>query len=154
VTRLAIAVACLTIGPLAAQTQPAGAGPCSLVTGAEVQAAVGSPSPEGVINATNKAVCDYKIGNGILNVTLTPKGPGDSAEKTVAELKKRNIAATVVPGLGDSAYSSSPGYGMQQLGVFKGGSQVIVTVMLLSGGEAKAKAAADAVVRKALPRVK
>jgi hypothetical protein len=151
--RYAIAISCLAIGPLAAQTQPA-AGPCSLVTGAEVQAAVGAPSPDGAVNAHNKAVCDYKIDNGILNVTLTPKGPGDSAERTVAELKKRNIAAAVVPGLGDSAYSSSPGSGMQQLGVYKGGSQVIVTVMLFSGGEAKTKAAAEAVIRKALPRVK
>jgi hypothetical protein len=86
-------------------------------------------------------------------VSLTDKSSADSAERTVAELKKSKIAATVVPGLGDGAYSSSPGYGMQQLGAYKGGKQVIVTAMIMGAPEAKVKAAIEKVMRKALTKL-
>ncbi len=106
-----------------------------------------------MVNSTNKLVCDFKAGGGTVGIMLTGKGPADNAEKTVAELKKQKIEAAVVPGLGDSAYASSPGYGMQQLGVFKGSNQLIVTVLLPGSPEAKSKAVAQAVMRKALARV-
>ncbi|MCX6627780.1 MAG: hypothetical protein NTW28_09150, partial [Candidatus Solibacter sp.] len=107
------------------------------------------------VNANNKSVCDFKVGDAgsIVNIMLTSKSAADSAEKTVAELKKGKISAEVTPGFGDSAYSSSPGYGMQQLGVYKGSKHVIVTVLLLGAPDAKSKTAAQAIMRKALPRV-
>jgi hypothetical protein len=107
------------------------------------------------VNATNKSVCDFKGGAGsLVSVMLAPKGPADTAEKIVSELKKRNISAQTVPGFGDGAYASSPGYGMQQLGAFKGSNQVIVTALIMGAPEAKSKAVTQAVMTKALAKVK
>jgi Tfp pilus assembly protein PilX len=143
------------LGSAAAQPLKPGPSPCALVTKAEVQAAVGSPVSEGVINKTNKSVCDFKIGDAgsALNIMLTPKGPADSAEAMVAGLKKQKISAEVTSGFGDSAYASSPGYGMQQLGVYKGSNHVIVTVLVFGAPEAKSKTVAQTVMRKALSRL-
>ena len=136
---------------ISALAQPAkpGAGPCALLTKAEVSEAAGTPVSEGVVNSTNKLVCDFKVGE-----LLTDKAAGDSGEKTVSELKKRKMTAEVVSGFGDSAYVSSPGYGMQQLGVYKGSKHVIVTVMIMGSPEAKAKAVAEKTMRKALARLR
>jgi hypothetical protein len=155
--RLLAALFCMSffLGPVAAQPSKPGLSPCALLTKAEVQEAVGATVSEGVPNATNKSVCDFKVGDAgsLVSIMLTAKGPADSAAKTVAELKKRNIGGEVVPGLGDSAYASSPGYGMQQLGAYKGSHQVIATVLLFGSPEAKSKTVAQAVMRKALARV-
>ena len=141
------------VGSALAGTQTSG--PCSLVTKAEVQEAVGTPVSEGAVNTINRSVCDFKVGDlgSAVGILLTSKRPGDSAEKTVAELKQKKIAAQVVSGFGDGAYTSSGGFGMQQLGVYKGSSHVIVTVLLMGAPEAKGKAAAEAVMRKALVRL-
>src|SRR5579871_3790829 len=130
-------------------------GPCSLLTKAEIQEAVGTPVSDGAVNAINRTVCDFKVDafGSAVSVLLTGKIPGDSAEKTVAELKKQKISGQVVSGFGDSAYVSSPGFGMQQLGVYKGSSHVIVTVLLMGAPDSKSKAVAESVMRKALVRV-
>lgn len=129
--------------------------PCSLLTGAEVKQAAGVEVSDGAPNSINKLVCEYKTATpgSMISVLLTAKAPADSADKTVAELIKRKITASVVPGLGDSAYASSPGYGMQQLGAYKGTKHVVVTVLLMGAPEARAKAAATAVMIKALARI-
>lgn len=141
------------LGPALAGSPPTG--PCSLLTKAEVQEAVGTPVSEGAVNKINRTVCDFSVGDlgSAVSIMLTGKIPGDTAEKTVAELKKRNIAGQVVSGFGDSGYASSPGYGMQQLGAFKGSSHVIVTVLLMGAPEAKSKKVAETVMTKALVRV-
>lgn len=151
----ALLLVLVVLGSAAAQTPKPAAGPCALLTQAEVQEAVGTPVSAGVVNANNKSVCDFKVGDtgSSVGIMLVPKAPGDSAEKTVAELKKRKIAAEVTPGFGDSAYASSPGYGMQQLGAYKGSSQVIVTVLVFGAPEAKSKTVAQTIMRKALARV-
>lgn len=142
------------LGPLAAQTAKS-LTPCSLVTKAEVGAAIGASVGDGTPNANNKAVCDYVSAEtgGVANVTLVPKAPGDSAEKMVAELKKRKINSEVTSGFGDSAYVATQAYGMQQIGVYKGANHVVVTVLLMGKPEAKAKEAAHAIMRKALTRL-
>jgi hypothetical protein len=153
--RIALALISISLipGAVSAQAPKAAAGPCGLVTKAEIQEVLGASVSDGVANSLNKAVCDYKSDGGVINLTLTPKTAADNAERTVAELKKRNIKAEVVPGFGESAYAASPGYGMQQLGVYKGTSQVIVTVMFFGKPEAKAREVGQAIMRKALPRV-
>ena len=155
--RLPIALSCLSffLGFAAAQPPKPAISPCALLTKAEVQEAVGAPVSEGVVNAINQSDCDFKIGDegSAVGILLTAKAPGDTAERTVAELKKRNTTAEVIPGFGDSAYASSPGYGMQQLGVYKGSNHVIVTVLVLGAPDAKSKTIAQAVMRKALARV-
>lgn len=141
--------------PRAALAGAAPSGPCSLLTKTEVQEAVGTPVSDGTVNTINRTVCDFKVDalGSAVSVMLTGKIPGDSAEKTVAELKKQKIGAQVVSGFGDSAYASSPGFGMQQLGVYKGSSHVIVTVLLMGAPEAKSKKVAEVVMNKALARV-
>jgi hypothetical protein len=137
-----------------AQAPAAGLAPCAVVTKAEIQEAVGAAVADGTLNANNKSVCDFKVGDaGVVSVMLTNRSSDENAEKTVAELKKRKIAAEVAPGFGESAYSSSPGYGMSQLGAYKGARQVIVTAMLFGAPEAKNKAVVEKVMRKALARV-
>ena len=149
----AIFLAGAVLGP-AAQTAKS-ITPCSLVTKAEVTEAIGASVTDGAPNANNKAVCDFisPETGGAANVTLTPKAPGDSAEKMVAELKKRKIDSEVVAGFGDSAYVAAQAYGTQQIGVYKGANHVIVTVLLMGKPEAKAKQAAQAIMRKALTRM-
>lgn len=133
----------------------AGADPCALVTAAEVKEATGVAVAGGVVNRLNKQVCDYKAAaaGSLLNVTLTDKGPADNAARTVAELNKRGMKAEEATGIGDSAYRSSPGYGMQQMGAYKGAKHVVVTALLAGASEAKTKAAVEAVMKKALARV-
>jgi hypothetical protein len=63
------------------------------------------------------------------------------------------MTGAVVAGIGDSAYSSNPGYGMQQLGAYKESKHVVVTVFIMGAPEAKAKAIAEKVMRKALTRL-
>jgi hypothetical protein len=125
------------------------------LTKAEVQEAVGSPVSDGELNPNNKSHCTYKIGaaGSSVGVTLVDKGPGESAEKMVAELMKRKISAQVVPGIGDGAYASSPGYGMQQMGAYKGSKHVIATVLVSGAPEAKSKAVAEKVLRKAVGKL-
>jgi hypothetical protein len=143
------------LGAAMAQAPKAGLSPCALLTKAEVQEAAGTPVSEGALNTTNKSICDFKAGDtgSSISIMLTSKAAADSAEKVVAELKKGKIGAEVISGFGDGAYASSPGYGMQQLGVYKGSNHVIVTVLLLGAPEAKSKTVAQAVMRKALARV-
>ena len=155
--RLSTALVCVSVflGSAAAQPSKPGLSPCILVTKAEVQAVVGAPVSEGAINKTNKSVCDFKIGDAgsVASIMLTAKGPADTAEAMVAGLKKQKISAEVTSGFGDSAYASSPGYGMQQLGVYRGSNHVIVTVLVFGAPEAKSKTIAQAVMRKALARL-
>jgi hypothetical protein len=139
---------------LAATAQVKPAAPCSLLTAADIQQVAGGAVTEGTPNKLNPSVCDYKMAAGsILNVTVTPKGPADTAEKMVSELKKRNITAEVVAGIGDSSYASSPGYGMQQAGAYKGSNHVIVTILLAGAPEAKARTTAQTLLKKALTKV-
>ena len=139
----------------AAQPANPGLAPCALLTKAEVQEAAGAAVSDGVVDPRNKLICNFKIGDtgSSISVLLTTKGPGDSAEKTVAELNKRKMSGAVAAGIGDSAYFSSPGYGMQQLGAYKGSRHVVVTVFIMGTPEAKAKAIAEKVMRKALTRL-
>jgi hypothetical protein len=136
----------------AAQTK---SDPCSLVTRAEVQEAVGRAVADGKRNAINPAICDFATGNmsASVSIMLVDKAPGDSAEKVVAEMKKRKVATEIIPGLGDGAYTTDAGYGMRLLGVYKGSKHAVVTVMLPDAPGAKAKAIAEQVMRKALARL-
>jgi hypothetical protein len=129
-------------------------GPCGLLTKAEIQEAAGIAVSDGTVNANNKLVCDYKSDTGaVVGILLTDKGPADSADKVVAELNKRKMKAEVAPGIGDGAYYSAPGYGMQQYGAFKGSKHVVVTVMMFGAPEAKARSAAEKLARKAVAKL-
>ena len=103
-----------------------------------------------------KAVCDYQIGGAgsLLNISLVDKSAADSAERTIEGLKKHKINPVLVKGLGDGAYASSSGRGMQQLAAYQGNKQVLITALIDGATEAKVKAMIEKVMYKVLGKVK
>ncbi len=148
----------LLLTALIASAQPAKPGaklsPCSLLTKAEVQEATGAAASDPKLNTTNSSVCDFKVGDlNAVGIMLQQLGPNDSAERTMAELKKRKIETQPVSGIGDRAFFASPGYGMQQLSAYKGSKYVIVTALIMGAPEAKVRGIIQSLARKALARL-
>jgi hypothetical protein len=137
-----------------AYAQAGKSGPCSLLTKADVQQATGMTSTEGKPNPNNATVCDFKAGDtNAVGIMLQNVAPGDSMERTIAELKKRKIETTPVSGIGDKGYFASPGYGMQQLSVYKGSKFIIVTVFFMGMDQAKSRTVAEKLAKAAVPRM-
>jgi hypothetical protein len=141
----------------AAQPTPAGAkklDPCTLVSKADIQQVVGQNVTGPTPNASNAAVCDFKVGDiGGLGFAAQPQRPGETPDKMIAELKKMNIPATEVKGLGDRAFFASPGYGMTQLNAFKGPNYIIITLLIPGAAEAKQKSVAETLMQKVLSKL-
>lgn len=156
---LTLAFSTLLLTTLAASAQPAKAGggkpsPCALVTKAEVQEVFGAPAADPKPNQHNSSVCDFLVGGtSPVGVMIAELRPGETMEKTIAELKKRNIPAQPLSSLGDSAYFASPGYGMQQLSVYKGTRFFILTALIPGAPEAKVRGMLQSLAKKALPRL-
>ena len=148
--KLALAVVVLFLFAAGAQA----ADPCTLVSKADVQLTVGQAVAGPTPNKLNAAVCDFKVGDmGALGFSALQQKPGETPDKIIAELKKRNIAATEVKGLGDRAFFASPGYGMTQLNAFKGPNYIIITLLIPGVAEAKQEALAEALMLKALSKL-
>lgn len=131
------------------------ADPCSLLSKAEIQAEVKQTVSDGQVKTgANPAVgapCQYKIGGyGVFSILAKSVGPGETADTVKAELNKRKIAVSDLPGLGDHSFFSSPGYGMIQLNTFRGSDYLIITMMLPGANEKAQKTAAENLMRKAL----
>ena len=131
---------------------------CTLLAKAEIQSAVGQNVGDGKLNArANPAVgqpCEYKVGDyGAFSILNKTAGPGETADRTMAELKKSKIAVSDAPGIGDRSFYSSPGYGMVQLNTFKGSRYLIITLLVPGAAEAAQKNAAAQLMRKALARL-
>ena len=132
--------------------------PCSLLTKAQIQTAVGQNVSDGKPNANaNPAVgapCQYVIGDyGAFSILVKSVGPGETADKTMAELKKMKMAVSDAPGVGDHSFFSSPGYGMLQLNTFKGSWYLIITMLVPGATDAAQKTAAETLMREALTKI-
>jgi hypothetical protein len=132
--------------------------PCALLTKAQIQAAVGQNVGDGKSNANaNPAVgvpCQYVIGDyGAFSILVKAAGPGETADKMMAELEKRKISVSDAPGLGDRSFFSSPGYGMLQLNTFKGSWYLIITMLVPGATESAQKTAAETLMREALTKI-
>jgi hypothetical protein len=132
--------------------------PRSLLTKAQIQAAVGQNVSDGKLNANaNPAVgapCQYVIGDyGAFSILVKAVGPGETADKTMAELKKMKMAVSDAPGIGDRSFFSSPGYGMLQLNTFKGSWYLIITMLVPGATDAAQKTAAEKLMREALTKI-
>lgn len=130
--------------------------PCGLVSKAEIQEATGATATDGVPNPANSAgaACDFKIGGmGVLGFVVRQAGVGETADRIMAELNKRKIKSVEAPGLGDRSFFASHGYGMVQLNTFKGGTYVILTMMIPGAPEAKQQAMAAKLMQKALAKI-
>ncbi len=124
--------------------------PCSVITKAEVEQVIGKPVSEGKLNSMNSSICEFQIdemGSGI-SFMLAYRRPGETVDKLVEEMKKRQIPAEPLPGpaLGDGAWRA-----LGQAGAYKGSNHLIVTIMGLP--QAQAQAAAEQALRKAFTRL-
>lgn len=153
---VAVAVASLFACPAFAG-QAAGAGklnPCTLVTKADVQQATGKAVADPKPNQTNPAVCDFKVGDyGNVSFMTQRIVAADSADRTMAELRKLKIPVAEVKGIGDRAFFASMGYGMTQLNAYKGPYYVILTLLIPGSSEAQQKAIAEKLMLKALGKL-
>jgi len=132
--------------------------PCALLTKAQIQAAVGQTVGDGKSNANaNPAVgttCQYVVGDyGAFSILVKAAGPGETAEKMMAELEKRKTPVADAPGIGDRSFFSSPGYGMLQLNTFEGSWYLIITMLVPGATEAAQKTAAEKLMREALTKI-
>jgi hypothetical protein len=157
--KLAFAVVALFLFGAVAAAQPTPAGakkldPCALVSKADVQLAVGQNVAGPTPNKSNAAVCDFKVGDyGAVGFAAQPQRPGETPDMTIAGLKKMNIPATEVKGIGDRAFFASPGYGMTQLNAYKGPNYIIITLLIPGAAEAKQKSIAETLMQKALSKL-
>ena len=131
---------------------------CTLLTKAQIQAAVGQNVGDGKLSAkANPAVgahCEYVIGDyGAFSILVKAVGPGETADKMMAEMKKMKIAVSDAPGIGDRSFFSSPGYGMLQLNTLKGPWYLIITMLVPGATETAQKTAAERLMRDALTKI-
>lgn len=130
---------------------------CSLLTKAEIQAALGPNVnvSDGKLSTTAPkaaAPCDYVIGSGAINILSRSLSPRDTADKMIAQYQKMKMPVTEVSGIGDRSFFMKPGVGIQ-LHAIKGTKHVILTIMLPNVSEEASKTAAENLMRKALTRI-
>lgn len=133
--------------------------PCSLLTQAEIQAALGKPVQAGKLNTgVNPAVgsnCNYIVADyGSFNVLLKPLGYSETPERVKAQFAKMKMNPVDLPNVGDSSFFTSPGYGMTQLQTFKGSKYILFTLMVPGAKETAQQAAAAKLMRTLLSRIK
>jgi hypothetical protein len=131
---------------------------CSLLTKAQIQAAVGQNVGDGKPNANANpaagSLCQYVVGDyGVFSILVKALGPGETADKMMAELKKMKFTVSDAPGIGDRSFFSDPGYGMLQLNTIKGSRYLIITMLVPGATEAAQKTAAEKLMREALTKI-
>lgn len=131
---------------------------CTLLTKAEIQAALGQEVSDGKLKTTANPLvgqpCEYKVGGyGVFSILVKTAGPGENAEKVSAELQKHKIAVSDAGAVGDQSFFSSPGYGMIQLNTFKGDKYLIITMLVPGAAEAAQKSAAEKLMLTALAKI-
>lgn len=155
----AIVLSVVFATPAALAQQPGAAGfgkldACTLVTKADIQEAVGASVADGKPNPAHPQMCDFKVGDyGMVSFFVRQPNSGETPDKAIAELKKRNIESADAKGIGDRSFFASMGYGMVQLNTYKGTTNVILTVFVPGAPEAKERAIAEKLMLKALPKL-
>jgi hypothetical protein len=132
--------------------------PCTLLTKAEIQTAlgqnVGDGKPNTRANIAGGGPCEYTVGSyGVFSILSKETGPGETADKIMSEMKKRKITVAEAPGIGDRSFFSSPGYGMVQLNSFKGTKYLIITMLVPGATEEAQKTAARDLMNKVLKKI-
>lgn len=152
-----ISTAILFLSGLAVAQSPKTMDPCSILTKAEIKAAIGQNIGDGKLtgsgNPASGAPCQYTVGSGgVFSILSKTTSPGETAAKVMEELKKRKITVSDAPGIGDRSFYSNPGYGMVQLNTFKGSQYLIITMLVPGLTEAAQKTAATTLMNKALKK--
>jgi hypothetical protein len=144
---------------VAATAQPAKLDPCGLLTQAEVKAALGMEVGTLKINTTMGAaagtLCDFQVGDiGAGGILLRTLSAVETPQKIRSESEKAKIATSDAPGFGAGAFYAVGSYGVVQLNAFKGATQVIVQLMLMTSPQDQVKAALAKLMTAVLPRVR
>jgi len=132
---------------------------CSLLTAAEIKAAVGIDVGTMAINPKmNPAagvLCDFEFPDaGAGGIAIRQLRPGETPEKVMAELGQQKIKTADAPGIGVPSFFAYPGYGMVQLNSFKGTTHLMLQLMVFAKPQEAVQAAAEKLMRSALARVK
>ena len=132
--------------------------PCSLLTPAEIQSVLGEPVKPGVAkvqaNPLSGSDCTYMVSDfGSFNVLVKPRQSGETPEKMKAMFAKMNMKPVDLPGVGDGAFFTSPGFEMVQLHAFKGSKYILFTLMDPKRKEAAARPLAAQLMKMLLPRL-
>lgn len=133
--------------------------PCTLLAPAEIQAALGKPVKPGTLKArSNPAAgsdCTWVVGDfGSLNLLIKPLARTETAATIKAAFVKQKMPPTDLPGVGDSSFYTSPGYGMVQLHTLKGARYLLITLLVPGAGEAAVRPAAASLMKTVLGRIK
>jgi hypothetical protein len=148
----------LTFVP-AASAQPAKLDPCALVTQAEVKAALGMDVGALTINtkmgAAAGTLCDFQVGEiGAGGILLRTLSAVETPQRIRSESEKAKIATSDATGFGPGAFYAAGSYGVIQLNAFKGSTQVMVQLMLMTSPPDKVREALAKLMTVVLPRVK
>ena len=150
-----------TLGIAAAQTAgaPKPVDPCALLTQAEIQQALGKPVQPGKLKTNNNPAagsdCTFVVGDfGSFNVLLKPLSLSETPARIKAEFARLKMNPVDLPGVGDSSFFTSPGYGMTQLHTLKGSRYILFTMLVPGATESLQKTAAEKLMRTLLTRLK
>jgi hypothetical protein len=142
-----------------ASAQPARLDPCALLTQAEVKAALGMEVGALKINATMGSaagtLCDFQVGEiGAGGILLRALSAVETPQRIRSESEKAKIATSDATGFGPGAFYAVGSYGVIQLNAFKGSTQVMVQLMLMSSPPEKVREALAKLMTAVLPKVK
>lgn len=143
----------------AASAQPAKLDPCALVTQPEVKAALGMDVGALKINTTMGAaagtLCDFQVGEiGAGGILLRTLSAIETPQRIRSESEKAKIATSDATGFGPGAFYAVGSYGVIQLNAFKGSTQVMVQLMLMTSPPDKVREALAKLMTAVLPKVK
>jgi hypothetical protein len=160
---MAVLAAILFVSAATAAAQTADASkpvdPCSLLTQAEIQQALGKPVQPGKLKAnTNPAAgsdCSFTVADyGMFDVLLKPLALSETPARIKAEFVRLKMNPVDLPGVGDVSFFTSPGYGMTQLHTIKGVRYILFTILVPGATEPAQKTAAEKLMRTLLTRLK
>ncbi len=146
---LTVALVLVAIPALAQPSKPIN--PCSLVTKAEVQEAVGAAKvADPAVNQSMPGACDFAVGEaGSVSIGTAPPSEMTQFE---AQAKTLSIKLTPAPNIGDRAFFADVS-GIQQVHVLKGKRYVVATVSVPGLNDQKNRDVAVKVIQKALSRL-
>ena len=156
---LTFAAALLLAFVAVAPAQPAKLDPCALVTQAEVKAALGMDVGALKINtkmgAAAGTLCDFQVGEiGAGGILLRALSAVETPQRIRSESDKAGIKTSDAQGFGPGAFYGVGNYGVIQLNAFKGSTQVVVQLMLMTSPPDTVREALAKLMTVVLPRVK
>jgi hypothetical protein len=133
--------------------------PCSLLTPAEIQAAVGKPvkpgTPKVQSNPLAGSDCTYVVGDfGSLNLLSKPLQRGETPDVFKAQFARMKMKPTDAAGVGDAAFFTSPGFGMVQLHAFKAAKYILITLLVPGLEEPAVRPMAAKLMKTVVTRIK